>query len=218
MTIKLSDIKINLPFKIQKNMYIGHLMDWKDGIHKYEYKVDFDVYLPSKGINLQRDFCWTIEQKQELIRSIIKGADIQTFTVIVYIEDSIKRDTTFKFIDGKQRFSTLLDFIQDKFPVKLLGNNYLYSELPIDIKYVIDHFEIHFNQTYEYHDDLISDDLKIAWFEQINFAGTPQDIKHLNRLKSEKKTVESICGGDTLGSWCVGCLEKLECKLYISKS
>jgi hypothetical protein len=36
---------------------------------------------------------------------------------------------------------------------------------------------------YEYHDALISDEWKIAWFEMINFAGTPQDIEHLNNLK-----------------------------------
>ena len=216
--IKLSDIRVKLPFNIQKNIYIGHLRDWKDGIHKYGYKVDFDVYLPTKGINLQRDFCWTLEQKQELILSVIKGVDIQTFTVINYIEDKVKRDTTFKIIDGKQRFSTLLDFIQDKFKIILLGNEYSYSELPNDIKDVIDHFDIHFNQIYEYYDDLISDDIKIAWFEQINFAGTPQDINHLKELKSEKKIINSICGSDTLGAWCIGCQEKCDCKLYNSKS
>lgn len=37
--IKLSDIKVKLPFNIQKGMYIGHLMDWKDGIHKYDIRL-----------------------------------------------------------------------------------------------------------------------------------------------------------------------------------
>lgn len=185
--IKLSDIRKKLPFNIQKGMYIGHLRDWKDGIHRYGYKVDFDVYLPTKGINLQRNFCWTLNQKQELIRSIIKGVDIQTFSVILHINDLVKRETTIKFIDGKQRFSTLLDFIQNKFPIDLLGEYYYYNDLPTDIKNVVDDFDIHFNQTYEYPDALISDDDKIAWFEQINFAGTPQDIEHLNKLKNVHK-------------------------------
>ena len=38
---------------------------------------------------------------------------------------------------------------------------------------------------FEYYDKLISDDDKIALFEQINFTGTIQDIKHLNKLKSK---------------------------------
>jgi hypothetical protein len=37
---------------------------------------------------------------------------------------------------------------------------------------------------YSYPDVPITDDQKIAWFEMINFAGTPQDIEHLNNLKA----------------------------------
>lgn len=155
--------------------------------------------------------------------------DIQTFSVILHIDDARnKRDTTIKFIDGKQRFSTLLDFIQDKFPINLLGKDYLYSELPDynlnvrsdfmnSIKYEIDHFDIHFNQVYEYDNDLIPDDMKIAWFEQINFAGTPQDINHLKRLKSEKIFNSSGCGVDKIGNWCIKCDKKDKCELFNKK-
>jgi len=192
-TLKLSDIRKQFHFNLQKNMYNGHLMDWKEYRYKHGYKLDFDVYLPSKGKNLQRPYCWTLEQKRELILSIIKGIDIQYFTIIIHeAEDKTK---TYKVIDGKQRLSTMIDFLNDKFTIILNEDEYLYSELPDynlnnlddirnNIKYEIDHFNIHFNQTYEYYDDMISDDDKIAWFEQINFAGTPQDIEHLNNLKS----------------------------------
>jgi hypothetical protein len=120
--------------------------------------------------------------------SIIKGIDIQTFTVIISeVKDKTK---VYKVIDGKQRLSTMIDFLNDKFTIILQGKEYLYSELPGEkdihngIRYQIDHYPIHFNQTYEYWDDLISDDDKIAWFEQINFAGTTQDIEHLKNLKA----------------------------------
>jgi hypothetical protein len=191
-TLKLSDIRKEFKFNLQKNMWNGHLRDWKDYAYKYGQKLDFDVYLPSKGKNLQRDFCWTIEQKRELINSIIKGIDIQVFSII--ISENEDKSVVYKVIDGKQRLSTMIDFINDKFSIILCGQEYFYSELPNDdikhedirnsIKYTIDNFYIHFNQTYEYWDDLISDDDKISWFEQINFAGTPQDIEHLNNLKS----------------------------------
>ena len=32
--------------------------------------IDWDVYLPTKGKNLQRGFVWTLEQKRELILSV----------------------------------------------------------------------------------------------------------------------------------------------------
>ncbi len=44
--------------------------------------------------------------------------------------------------------------------------------------------DIKANVGYEYSDKLISDDDKIAWFEAINFTGTPQDAEHLRSLKS----------------------------------
>ena len=182
--IKLSDIRKELPFNIQKNMWAGHI---KNVFGDFDYQFDFDVFLPTKGINLQRDYCWTLDQKRELILSVIKGTDIQYFSVIIYTDERINRRTDghkmYKIIDGKQRLSTLIDFYNNKFSVILLGQEYLYSELPKTIKYVFDMFDIHFNQTYEYYDQLISDDNKIAWFEQINFAGTPQEKEHLINLK-----------------------------------
>lgn len=36
--------------------------------------------------------------------------------------------------------------------------------------------------TYEYPDALISDEDKIKWFHMINWAGTPQDKKHIDKL------------------------------------
>lgn len=177
--ISLSDIKKDLPFKIQKNMWIGHLRDLAEG--KYGYKIDYDVFLPTKNKNLQRPFCWNIDQKRELILSVIKGIDIQYFSVIQY--GDTRKDRVIRVIDGKQRLSTLIDFYHDKFTIILCDQEFLHSELPTDIKKVYDMFDIHFNQTYEYHDNLISDDDKIAWFEQINFAGTLQDIDHLIHLK-----------------------------------
>lgn len=178
---KLSDIKKELPIKIQRNMWIGHLCNIMDD--NYRYKFDFDVYLPTKDMNLQRPFCWSLEQKREFIKSVIKGVDIQNFYVIIYTNDDIERERTFKVIDGKQRLSTLISFCKDEFTFEFGGQEYLYSQLPKDVKNEIDMFNIHFNQTYEYYDDLISDDVKIEWFEQINFAGEPQDIEHIKKLK-----------------------------------
>jgi len=182
--LKLSDIKKQLPIKIQLNMYYGHLRDWVN--NRYDYTLDFDIYLPTKKMNLQRPLCWTLSQKQELILSLIKGIKIPNFTVIVYTPNEKERQSVFKIIDGKQRFTTLISFCKNEFPITIKGSDYFYKDLPLDITEIINHFDIHFDQTYEYWDELISDDVKIAWFEQINFAGTKQDIEHLNNLKTIK--------------------------------
>ncbi len=36
-----------------------------------ELKIDFDVYLPTIGKNLQRELVWTLDQKREIIWSIL---------------------------------------------------------------------------------------------------------------------------------------------------
>ena len=89
----------------------------------------------------------------------------------------------FEVIDGKQRLTTLKDYLEDKFTILLEGAEFRYSELPYDYKSGA--FLRLYLRTYEYvedYDKFISDDEKIAWFKFINFAGTPQDKEHLNNL------------------------------------
>lgn len=151
------------------------------------YDIDFDVFLPTKGVPLQRPFVWTLEQKQELIISILKGVSINSITVIQYKDDTPenKERPLLKIIDGKQRLSTLIDFVQDKFTIILDDVEYAYSEFDPYMKLEINSRALHINMGYEYHDTPISDDDKIAWFEQINFAGTAQDVDHITMLKSK---------------------------------
>ncbi|MCK9576240.1 MAG: DUF262 domain-containing protein [Candidatus Pacearchaeota archaeon] len=177
--MKLSDFKKELPIKIQKGMHYGWLKELVNP--RYNHKFDFDIFLPTKGKNLQRPFCWTIEQKRELITSVLMGRDIPHFTII--ISEFEDRTKVYKVMDGKQRLSTLIGFVKDEFTFAFEGKEYLFSEMPEEIQKHVMSFHIHFDQAYEYWDDLISDDNKIAWFEQINFAGTPQDVEHLNNLK-----------------------------------
>jgi len=175
--LKLKDVRKKLPFNINYGMAdvsIRHLLDPNWGI-----TVDWDVFLPSKGKNLQREFVWTIEQKRELIYSIFKGIKLPSITIIQYDHK------IYKIIDGKQRLSTLLSFCKNEFSIFWEGNEYYFKDLDWDIQgEFLSHGIIKSDIGYEYPDKLISDDDKIAWFEMINFAGTPQDIEHLKSLKS----------------------------------
>lgn len=90
-TPSLKDIRKEFKWKLQKGVWAGYLSDWKGGSHRYGYKLDFDVYLPTKGKNLQRPFCWTLAQKRELILSMIKGIDIQAFSIIISTDEDKTR-------------------------------------------------------------------------------------------------------------------------------
>ena len=179
--MNLSDIRKILPFRISKNLS-DTFITYRIIKHEHDYTIDYDVYLPSIGKNLQRPFCWSLQQKRELILSIIKGIDIRKITVIVYAENTLNDKQTYKIIDGKQRLSTLLSFFKNEFTIELFGLEYYFNDLPADIKYVIEIYDMIYDCAYEYKDNMISDKDKIEWFKLINFAGTPQEIEHLNSL------------------------------------
>lgn len=174
--LQLSDVRKKMPFHINYGLSAFNMRDLLERGH---YDLDFDVYLPSIKMNLQRPFCWTLQQKQELIISLLKGLNISLMTFIHY------EHKVFKIIDGKQRLSAWMWFCQGKFPIVIDRVRYYYDDLDDSAQ-----GELMFSQwvkadvAYEYHDKLISDELKIAWFEMINFSGTAQDIKHLNKLKN----------------------------------
>jgi len=180
--LKLSDIRKPLNFRISKGLSCFNIEAL--ATNKYDVVLDFDVYLPTKKKNLQRDFCWDHTQKQQLIFSMLKGINIPTISIIQYKDHISKGNSTiYKIIDGKQRLSTMIDFFSGHFPLIVNGREYFYGDLDEVAQRIIKLYEPLIDVVYEYWDDIISDDQKIAWFEMINFAGTPQDTEHLNNLK-----------------------------------
>lgn len=153
---------------------------------KYNYIIDYDVKL-SNGKSLQRDFVWTIDQKRSLIISMLKELQLPNFAVVVYKDDynfSKNTPTVFKIIDGKQRLKTIEEFYKGEFGLLVDGIEYFYSDLDDMAQYRVLDYSLLFNIIYEYEDTKLSDEQLISWFELVNFAGTQQDIKHLENLKS----------------------------------
>ena len=145
--------------------------------------IDWDVYLPTRGKNLQRDFVWTLSQKRELIWSVLIGRHIPHVALINTIDKENEGQDLWLVIDGKQRLSTLIYFTDDKFTLDVDGVEYLFSELPQDYQQAINHFYFRYYVVNEDWDNRITDEQKIQWFKFINFSGTPQDEQHLNSLR-----------------------------------
>lgn len=183
--LKFRDIiKVPLDFKI--NNEVSHQpSDFFD--NKPYYKVDFDVKL-SDGKNLQRDFVWSLDQKRELILSIIKGIPLPRFAAVCFTDDTKNRQEqhkVFKIIDGKQRLSTVRDFMENKFCIFVDNKAYYYDDFDQELQRSIWGCDLRFNIVYEYPDTKLTDKQLITWFELINFAGTIQDKQHLKNLKDE---------------------------------
>ncbi len=146
---------------------------------------DFEVTLESKGKNLQRDLCWTQQQKESLIFTILRDQKINPIVVIqVRDQDHKSKDKyLFKVIDGKQRLNTLFDFIDGKFSVSIEGKDYFFKDLPEDCQSQILSYDFKWDIHYHYSDQPITDDTLIDLFEDCNFLGTPQDKNHLDYLR-----------------------------------
>lgn len=175
--LKLKDVRWEPPFNINYGMAD---LSIRNLIERDRYQIDWDVYLPSRGMNLQRGFIWTLDQKRELVYSLFKGIKIAPISVISYDHK------VYKIIDGKQRLSTILSFCKNEFPVIWNSQEYYFKDLDWDIQgEFLSHGTVRADIGYEYPDKRISDDDLVGWFEMINFSGTPQDKEHLTNLKTK---------------------------------
>jgi len=145
-------------------------------------RIDWNVYLPSKDINLQRDFVWTIDQKRELINSILIGRHIPHCAIINTIDKEDDQKDLYLIIDGKQRLSTMFDFVDNKFTIVIDDTEFFFDQLPIDYQQAINNFYFRYYVINEPWENRITDKQKINWFKFINYAGTPQDKEHLSLL------------------------------------
>jgi hypothetical protein len=145
-------------------------------LSRYDYELDLNVYLPSYGVQLQRDFVWTNMQQQELIKSILKGNDCGHIVIVMH-EHKIMQ-----VIDGKQRINAVISFINGLFALYIDGMEYKFDDLDEEAQREVTGWTPLAEIAYSYESAPISDDDKIALFNRVNFAGTPQDAEHMQNL------------------------------------
>jgi uncharacterized protein with ParB-like and HNH nuclease domain len=173
----LDKYRFSLPFNINKNIYLFNI---KEAI-KGEITIDFDVFLPTINKNLQRKHCWSDLKKQQLLLSILKGSRIPVLSIIRHKDKDGKE--TYQIIDGKQRLSTVLDFVNGIYPfIDDDGKSYFYKDLDEPTQKLFLYYAFDCDVTYSYHYKTIPDIVKAKWYDTINFAGEPQDEKHIKDI------------------------------------
>ena len=157
-------------------------------LRKY-YNIDTDVHLDKYGYNLQRPYVWTLLQQQELIWSIFMERPIPPFVFIQHTVDNIGMgDATMLVIDGKQRLTTIFRYIDNEFPIIVDGEEVYFRDLDQMAQHRINFYDIRVQIYYSYQNNPITDDEKIIIFNHYNFAGTPQEEEHKNKLQGFLET------------------------------
>lgn len=138
---------------------------------------DFDVYLPSRNFNLQRELCWTGFQKEQLIWSLLRRRPIPPI-VVCDQGDCLSRVR--QVIDGKQRIHAIYEFLVGRWPIYHDGDPFYRQDLPGEYKFRLEHQPLFGCCARN-----LTEDQLVEWFLQINFAGTPQDEAHRQKLLKE---------------------------------
>lgn len=122
-------------FKDTKTFSINDILTWKK---------NGELTLSPK---YQRNKVWTSNAKSYLIDSIIRGYPIPQIFIRQNI-DINTRKTTREVIDGQQRITTIIEFIDDIFAIQKSHNKdyagYFYNQLPDDVKEAILNYNISF--------------------------------------------------------------------------
>lgn len=201
-----SDIKKDkkkLSFKEIKNDsggFISLLMKTPDAVSKSvglfnirdilndRIKFDFDVYLPEYGRNLQREKQWTAFQQSEFIRSILHGKLIPE-VLVIYNE----KEKNYEVIDGKQRLLSIIEFLNNEFPVNINNENYYFKDFDDSLESsFLSYFIIGKKVLNPYiygktpkDDKFLTDENKLELFKFTNFAGTPIDKEYINSFNKK---------------------------------
>jgi uncharacterized protein with ParB-like and HNH nuclease domain len=92
-------------------------------------------------------------------------------------QEKIENTTWYDIVDGKQRSSTILEFIQDKLEV----DGIYYDDLSVYAKV---RFRNYNKLSYAEIDDNCTDEEVLKYFVSINDTGVPVSKEHLEKVKS----------------------------------
>jgi hypothetical protein len=137
------------------------------------------VYFQGVDFNpeYQRDYVWSLEDKQYLIHSIFNKIDIGKFTFYIRSyeeEQKIGDNNRCEIIDGKQRLSTFIEFYENRFQYE----GKYYTDLGFKDRNQFDNFNIVYAETTN-----LTKEQRIKLFLKVNITGKVMDKEHLKNVE-----------------------------------
>ena len=130
----------------------------------------------------QRNLCWTLEQKQLYITNVFNNMANCTPTIIEYYANdySVKY---YEVLDGKQRLTTLFDFIDNKFPILYDGEEIYFNDLVEEDKKFLLHLNVKYTRILPIRLNANLDlKYRLQIFLEVNYLGTKMSDEHLNNI------------------------------------
>ena len=128
----------------------------------------------------QRTLVWTLKQKQDYINNLFNGmAEIRP-TILLYYED--KKDI-YEVLDGKQRLTTLFQFIDNEFALIVDGEEVHFNDLiDTDKKFILNH-NVYWTRimSFKVLEPIALED-KLTLFLKKNYLGTRMSDEQINKV------------------------------------
>jgi Protein of unknown function DUF262 len=120
----------------------------------------------------QREYVWTLADKQRLVRSLLERADIGKFLLLEhpYPENRLE------VIDGKQRLAAIKDFVEGRYPYE----GYTWFQFSQNDKFT---FWDNMIQTATMQSDKVKKSDILWQFLSLNRGGVPQTEEHISKVK-----------------------------------
>ena len=128
----------------------------------------------------QRTLVWTLKQKQDYINNLFNGmAEIKP-TILLYYED--KKDI-YEVLDGKQRLTTLFQFIDNEFALIVDGEEVHFNDLiDTDKKFILNH-NVYWTRIMSFKVlEPIALEYKLTLFLEKNYLGTHMSDEQINKV------------------------------------
>lgn len=128
-------------------------------------EIDLDPYY-------QRGLVWDLERKEALIDSLFTGLGMPA----IYVREfrNGRNGPWMEVLDGKQRVSTLMEFVNDGFAYQ----GWLFSELPIEMQRAFRSIGIGIVRVYD-----LTDAEAEEIYDRLNFNGVPHKAEDRRKTK-----------------------------------
>ena len=128
----------------------------------------------------QRDYVWKEKEQQEFLFSFFNNLPLGTVAIAINSDygDEESVSSYYEVVDGKQRITTMLMFINNEIPYIVDGVPYYWKDLDVKTQRAFK------GRTFPYQEisNSVDEKVKLEYFYRVNFTGVPQDKSHELRI------------------------------------